>query len=128
MDEKWSQDDRSGTNDGKGAPSVSRRALLLGLFALPIAAILEPEPALAQFGGLVGAFFGGRRYHSGSYHHHAYHGRRSGIRRRSRHHARAHVLRRRSGHHAVSHRARGGGQHHHGGGGGLSGPGGGSFH
>lgn len=55
-------DEKRSTNDGKGAPSVSRRALLLGLLALPIAAILEPEPALAQFGGLVGAFFGGRRY------------------------------------------------------------------
>ena len=59
MDEKWSQDDRSGTNDGKGAPSVSRRALLLGLFVLPIAAILEPEPALAQFGALLAPFSGG---------------------------------------------------------------------
>ena len=58
---------------GKGAPGVSRRAVLLGFFALPIAAILEPEPALAQFGGLFGAVFGHRRYHHNSYHHQAHH-------------------------------------------------------
>ena len=107
MVERTSEDGRSGTNDGKGAPGVSRRAVLLGFFALPIAAILEPEPALAQFGGLFGAVFGHRRYHHNSYHHQAHHGRRRGISRRSRH-ARAHVPHRR--------RAHGSGHYHHGGG------------
>jgi hypothetical protein len=121
--------------DEKSSPGLSRRALLLGLFALPVAAILEPEPALAQFGGLFGAMFGGGRYRRRSYRRHSYHGHahyrgRRSIRRRHRY-ARPHVLHRHYRPHAVSHHAHGGGHHGGGGGGGgggPSGPGGGSLH
>lgn len=112
----------------KRSPGLSRRALLLGLFALPAAAILDPEPALAQFGGLLGAMLGGHGYRRHSYRGYSYH-RRSHYRSGGRRHryGRSHVLHRHHGHHAVSHHARGGG-HHRGGGGGPSGPGGGSLH
>ncbi len=113
--------------DEKISSGLSRRGLLLGLFALPVAAILEPEPALAQFGGLLGALVGGGGYRRRSYRGYSYH-RRSHYRPVGRRHryGRSHVLHRsRHAHRHVSHHAHGGGHRH---GGGSSGPGGGSLH
>jgi hypothetical protein len=119
MNENRMPDNPNKTMDKKASRSISGGALLMGLFALAFAAVVEPEPARAQLGD-VGSFVGGAmrgmmgggggyRYRGGGGHHHgaAYH-RHSGV--------------------SVAHRSHSSGHHHAGGGGGSSGPGGGSFH
>ncbi|RNJ48396.1 hypothetical protein [Methylocystis hirsuta] len=91
-------------NDDGADRRLSRRALLLGAFTLPLV-VLEPEPASAQL-GLIGAMLGGfrfRRRHYGGYHHY---------------HARPHYARHRGRVHVAN-------RHRHGGGGGGGGSGGG---
>ena len=95
-------------NDDGADRRLSRRALLLGAFTLPLV-ILDPEPASAQL-GLIGAMLGGFRFrfhrrHSGGHHHY---------------HARPHYARHRGRAHVANRRRHGGG-----GGGGDSGGGGG---
>jgi hypothetical protein len=119
MNENRTPDNQSKTTDKKNSRLISGGALLMGLFALAFAAVVEPEPARAQLGD-VGSFLGGAmrgmmgggghryRYRGGGGHHHgaAYH-MHSGV--------------------SVAHSSHSSG-HHHAGGGGSSGPGGGSFH
>lgn len=103
--------------DEKNPPSISRRALLMGLFALPIAAVtLHPEPAQAQFGFPLHLLFrGGGGYRRGSRQRH------SGGGRRSRGHGGGRAAHR-------GHSRQGSEGHSSGGGGGAKGPSGGSFH
>ena len=104
--------------------STSRRALFIALFALPLAAIVEPAPAAAQFGipgAILGGIFGHHHYHGG--YHGYYH-------RGGRHYHHYSSGGGRHGHAGAAHGSHGGG-HHHGGAkssGGPSGPGSGNFH
>ncbi|WP_210331273.1 hypothetical protein [Methylocystis sp. H62] len=93
-------------NDDGADRRLSRRALLLGAFTLPLV-VLEPEPASAQL-GLIGAMLGGFRFR--------YHRRHYG----GYHHARSHYARHRGRVHVAHHR-----RHRGGGGGGGGGDGGG---
>lgn len=116
MNESDTQDIRGGETDDKNPPSISRRALLMGLFALPIAAVtLHPEPAQAQFGFPLHLLFRGGGYRHGSQRRHG------GGGRRSRRHGGGRATHR-------GHSRQGGGGHSNGGGGGAKGPSGGSFH
>lgn len=74
MRESDTRDISGDETDEKAKRSISRRALLMGLFALPIAT-LDPEPALAQFIGIGpfrlhlgpsgGGYYRSRPRHSG---------------------------------------------------------------
>jgi hypothetical protein len=44
--------------DKKNPRSISLRALLMGILALPLSAIVEPGPARAQLGDMAGALAG----------------------------------------------------------------------
>jgi hypothetical protein len=113
-----------------GSP-VSRRSFLLAFLTLPVI-VLDPEPAAAQFGGLLGAVLhglthgrGGYRYghHSrGGERHYARHSRRV----RHAHHARTRHARGHA-HTRVAHHAGGQGGGHGGGGGGGGGMGSGGY-
>ena len=120
---------RSG--DGGKAPGAFVRALLLGVFALPLAGLVEPDPALAQWDSVAGAVAGavvrgmvgggGGGYYSGGG------GRRHGGGRSHGHVA--HTYARAHSHAAPVHHASGGGHHTASSSSSApSGPGGGSFH
>jgi hypothetical protein len=121
MNEHKMSDNLNKSTEENSARSISRRALLIALLALPFAAIVEPEPAAAQLLGIPGAVFrgvfGGDGYH---YHHH-------GGGRRYTHYARTQPTHRRHASATVAHRSHGGG-HHYAGSNTSSGPGSGSFH
>ncbi len=127
-----SQDPLSRSGGGENAPGAFLRALLLGVFALPLAGLVQPDPALAQWDSVAGAVAGamvrgmvggGGGYYSGGggrYHR----GGRSRGHVAHTHAARTHVATPRA---APAHHASGGG-HHTASSSAPSGPGGGSFH
>jgi hypothetical protein len=121
MNESRMLDYFNGATPGHAKRLTSRRALLIALVALPLAAIVNPAPAAAQL-GIPGAIFHGLFGYHGHYHGH-YHG--GG--RHYHHYSRGGAHHRHAG---AAHRSHGGGHHHAGAksSGGPSGPGSGNFH
>ncbi len=115
-------DDPNKTTAQKHVRRISRRLLLVALFALPFAALVEPEPAAAQLLSIPGAVF--RGVFGGGYGYHHYHG--GG--RRHTHYARTQPTHHRHASARVAHGSHGGGHHAGSKTSAPSGPGSGSFH